>query len=57
MIVKINKLTASYKGYGLWRDFWKTIDYIICEDLNQAEAWKDLHYPETDNDIYKMEVI
>jgi len=57
MIVKINKLTASYKGYGLWHDFWKTIDYIICEDLHQAEAWKDLHYPETDNDIYRMEVI
>ena len=57
MVVKIKKLYEAKVVYGVSNVFFKTIDYVICNSMEQARAWTEEHYPQGDDDFYKLEEV
>lgn len=57
MVVKIKKLYEAKVVYGVSNVFFKTLDYVICNNMEQARKWTEEHYPQGDDDFYKLEEV
>jgi len=57
MVVKIKKLYEAKAVYGISNVYFKTLDYVICSSMEQARKWTEEHYPQGDDDFYKLEEV